>query len=92
MKMSSGRGRGKVNISELKKDEKTWAGPKLPTVSFTNSESAMDEYLSKLDLYRKPVAKDGSCLFRVISEQVSTIFFSLYTYMWSTGMMFIDWK
>ena len=92
MKMSSGRGRGKVNISELKKDEKTWAGPKLPAVSFTNSESAMDEYLSKLDLYRKPVAKDGSCLFRVVSEQVSAIFFSLYTYMWSTGMMFIDWK
>ena len=82
----------KFNISELKKDEKTWAGPKLPAVSFTNSESAMDEYLSKLDLYRKPVAKDGSCLFRVVSEQVSTIFFSLYTYMWSTGMMFIDWK
>lgn len=68
--MSGGRGRGKINTSELKKDDKAWAGPKLAAISFTNTESAMDEYLSKLDLYRKPVAKDGSCLFRVVSEQV----------------------
>ena len=35
-----------------------------------NSEAAIDEYLQKLDLYRKPIAKDGSCLFRAIAEQV----------------------
>lgn len=35
------------------------------------SESAMDEYLKSLDLYRKSIAKDGSCLFRAVSEQVS---------------------
>lgn len=34
------------------------------------SESAMDEYLKTLDLYRKSIAKDGSCLFRAVSEQV----------------------
>lgn len=34
------------------------------------TETAMDEYLARLDLYRKPIAKDGSCLFRAVSEQV----------------------
>ena len=35
------------------------------------TETAMDDYLARLDLYRKPIAKDGSCLFRAVSEQVS---------------------
>jgi len=35
------------------------------------TESAMDEFLTKQGLYRKPIAKDGSCLFRAVSEQVS---------------------
>ena len=30
----------------------------------------MDAYLRKLGLYRKLVAKDGSCLFRAVAEQV----------------------
>jgi len=30
----------------------------------------MDEYLGSLGLYRKLTAKDASCLFRAISEQV----------------------
>ncbi|EDO44483.1 predicted protein, partial [Nematostella vectensis] len=30
----------------------------------------MDDYLAKRNLYRKPIAKDGSCLFRAVSEQV----------------------
>ena len=30
----------------------------------------MDAYLQKLGLYRKLVAKDGSCLFRAVAEQV----------------------
>lgn len=37
------------------------------------TETAMDEYLARLDLYRKPIAKDGSCLFRAVSEQVSRV-------------------
>lgn len=37
------------------------------------TETAMDEYLARLDLYRKPIAKDGSCLFRAVSEQVSLV-------------------
>ena len=41
--------------------------------SAVNSEAAMDEYLQGLNLYRKPVAKDGSCLFRAVSEHVSSI-------------------
>ncbi|CAH3192753.1 unnamed protein product [Porites evermanni] len=31
----------------------------------------MDEFLARKDLFRKPIAKDGSCLFRAVSEQVS---------------------
>lgn len=34
------------------------------------SEVTMDEYLGSLGLYRKLTAKDASCLFRAISEQV----------------------
>ncbi|XP_028932491.1 OTU domain-containing protein 4 [Ornithorhynchus anatinus] len=30
----------------------------------------MDAYLRSLGLYRQPVAKDGSCLFRAVAEQV----------------------
>jgi len=41
------------------------------------TESAMDEFLAKQGLYRKPIAKDGSCLFRAVSEQVSKAFGSL---------------
>ncbi|XP_059384458.1 OTU domain-containing protein 4-like [Carassius carassius] len=33
-------------------------------------ESRMDEYLRSLGLYRKKIAKDGSCLFRAVAEQV----------------------
>ncbi|TRY98567.1 hypothetical protein DNTS_005271 [Danionella cerebrum] len=32
-------------------------------------ESRMDEYLRSLGLYRKKIAKDGSCLFRAVAEQ-----------------------
>jgi hypothetical protein len=35
------------------------------------SSSAMDKYLSNLGLWRKPIARDGFCLFRATSEQVS---------------------
>lgn len=34
------------------------------------TEAAMDEFLKRHHLYRKPIAKDGSCLFRAVSEQV----------------------
>ena len=36
-----------------------------------NRESDMDIFLYNLGLYRKPIAKDGSCLFRAVAEQVS---------------------
>jgi hypothetical protein len=36
-----------------------------------NHEAAMDSFLDLLGLYRKPIAKDGSCLFRAVAEQVS---------------------
>ncbi|KAF4800156.1 hypothetical protein TURU_047291 [Turdus rufiventris] len=34
------------------------------------SEVAMDDYLGSLGLYRKMTAKDASCLFRAVSEQL----------------------
>ncbi|KAM8753143.1 LOW QUALITY PROTEIN: UDP-N-acetylglucosamine transferase subunit ALG13 [Rhynchonycteris naso] len=34
------------------------------------SEATMDEYLSSIGLFRKLTAKDASCLFRAISEQL----------------------
>ena len=36
-----------------------------------NHEAAMDSFLDENSLYRKPIAKDGSCLFRAVAEQVS---------------------
>ncbi|XP_025022663.1 OTU domain-containing protein 4 isoform X2 [Python bivittatus] len=36
----------------------------------TPAEDAMDSYLRSQGLYRKRVAKDGSCLFRAVAEQV----------------------
>lgn len=39
-------------------------------VADLNSEAAMDKYLKSIGLYRKPVAKDGSCLFRAVAEKV----------------------
>lgn len=40
----------------------------------TPADSAMDTYLRSQGLYRKRVAKDGSCLFRAVAEQVVHIF------------------
>ncbi|XP_068163687.1 OTU domain-containing protein 4 [Antennarius striatus] len=34
------------------------------------AERLMDDYLKSIGLHRKRVAKDGSCLFRVVAEQV----------------------
>lgn len=35
------------------------------------AEKMMDDYLKSLDLHRKKIAKDGSCLFRAVAEQVT---------------------
>lgn len=34
------------------------------------AEKHMDEYLKSIGLHRKKIAKDGSCLFRAVAEQV----------------------
>uniref|UniRef100_UPI003AB0E691 uncharacterized protein n=1 Tax=Centroberyx gerrardi TaxID=166262 RepID=UPI003AB0E691 len=34
------------------------------------AEKCMDDYLKSLGLHRKKIAKDGSCLFRAVAEQV----------------------
>ena len=36
-------------------------------------EKLMDEYLKANGLYRRKIAKDGSCLFRAVAEQVSWV-------------------
>ncbi|XP_068612145.1 OTU domain-containing protein 4 [Brachionichthys hirsutus] len=35
-----------------------------------DAEKSMDDYLKSIGLHRKKIAKDGSCLFRVVAEQV----------------------
>lgn len=34
------------------------------------AEKLMDDYLKSIGLHRKKIAKDGSCLFRAVAEQV----------------------
>lgn len=34
------------------------------------AERCMDDYLKSIGLHRKKIAKDGSCLFRAVAEQV----------------------
>ncbi|TNN23094.1 OTU domain-containing protein 4 [Liparis tanakae] len=41
------------------------------------AEKLMDDYLKTLGLHRKRIAKDGSCLFRAVAEQVSGGSYSL---------------
>ncbi|XP_039428192.1 putative bifunctional UDP-N-acetylglucosamine transferase and deubiquitinase ALG13 [Corvus cornix cornix] len=53
-----------VPAGKMHKGSKKYFGQK----SF--SEVAMDEYLGSLGLYRKMTAKDASCLFRAVSEQL----------------------
>lgn len=36
----------------------------------TKRQSAIDRFLNERDLKRKAIAKDGSCLFRAVAEQV----------------------
>ena len=76
LKMAQGKGRGKVSYADIKKDDNHVAGSRTNSSSTTMSgtpEQAMDEHLKKINMFRKPVAKDGSCLFRVVSEQVYMI-------------------
>ncbi|KAM5191297.1 OTU domain-containing protein 4 [Mantella aurantiaca] len=39
-------------------------------ITGSKDEAAMDSYLRTRGLYRKRIAKDGSCLFRAVAEQV----------------------
>jgi len=41
------------------------------------AEKLMDDYLKTLGLHRKRIAKDGSCLFRAVAEQVREVSYSL---------------
>lgn len=36
-----------------------------------NAEKLMDNYLKSIGFHRKKIAKDGSCLFRAVAEQVN---------------------
>jgi len=37
----------------------------------TTYRVSLDKFLSQKQLWRKSIAKDGSCLFRAVAEQVS---------------------
>uniref|UniRef100_A0A3P9BP77 ubiquitinyl hydrolase 1 n=1 Tax=Maylandia zebra TaxID=106582 RepID=A0A3P9BP77_9CICH len=43
---------------------------KLDFVDVRGVEKLMDDYLKSIGLHRKKIAKDGSCLFRAVAEQV----------------------
>ena len=38
------------------------------------AEDPMDSYLDSLNLWKKRIARDGSCLFRAVAEQVKNNF------------------
>ena len=38
----------------------------------------LDQYLETIGLKRKPIPRDGLCLFRAVSEQVTLVRFILY--------------
>lgn len=44
------------------------------------AEDPMDSYLDTLGLWKKRIARDGSCLFRAVAEQVRYLFF-IYTFL-----------
>ena len=39
------------------------------------AEDPMDLYLESIGLWKKRIARDGSCLFRAVAEQVHKVFF-----------------
>ena len=43
-------------------------GPKPKT--YNHFQVTLDKFLGSKNLWRKPIAKDGSCLFRAVAEQV----------------------
>lgn len=43
-------------------------GPK--TKTYNHLQVTLDKILGSKSLWRKPIAKDGSCLFRAVAEQV----------------------
>lgn len=44
-------------------------GPRPKT--YNHFQVTLDKFLGSKNLWRKPIAKDGSCLFRAVAEQVS---------------------
>ena len=53
---------GKNRKKQFRRNEKTYKG-----------HQDLDKFLSDKKLERKPIAKDGSCLFRAVAEQVRLI-------------------
>lgn len=48
------------------------AGANMQQNEEKSMEKLMDEHLRANGLYRKKIAKDGSCLFRAVAEQVGS--------------------
>lgn len=45
-------------------------GGSMQSIDERGVEKLMDDYLKSIGLHRKKIAKDGSCLFRAVAEQV----------------------
>ena len=54
---------GKNSKKQFRRNERTYKG-----------HQNLDKFLSDKKLQRKQIAKDGSCLFRAVAEQVSLIY------------------
>lgn len=50
-------------------------------------DTSMDCYLRSQGLYRKRVAKDGSCLFRAVAEQVTAYIKPLDMQAWEVALI-----
>ena len=57
------------NVLNVKMGRKR-PSPTKGSSEISSEEKEIDKQLREIGLWRKPVAKDGSCLFRAVSEQV----------------------
>lgn len=53
----------------------------------TTYRVSLDKFLSQKQLWRKSIAKDGSCLFRAVAEQVSLRWYLNWTVPFNTGVV-----
>ena len=70
---------GKNSKKQFRRNERTYKG-----------HQNLDKFLSDKKLQRKQIAKDGSCLFRAVAEQVKLFsFHKIHCDMWWAAQHFV---